>query len=206
MKYAIVTDFDGTLTKEDVADLLVSHFKVAGVKCAPNNTCDDEAKHWMRCYMGAIKAGQKEFEAYVTKAAEAREGLVEMIGAAFAKDVPFEIVSGGLDIYINPVLKKYNISGIPVYAANGVFTTEGIKVDYPLLENFTLADFKASRVKHFKKLGYKTIFCGDGFTDFEAAKEADILFARAHLLDLCVRKNIPANELVTFKEIIGIIS
>ncbi len=205
MKYAIISDFDGTLTQKDVAHLLVDHFKVDGIVCQPNHVHDDDAKHWMRCYMGAIKASQEEFECYVKRAALAREGLVEMIQLAFEKNIPFEIVSGGLDIYINPVLKKYNISGIPVYAANAEFTPGGISVEYPLLENFTLADFKASRVKHFKAQDYTTIFCGDGLTDFEAAKAADIVFAREHLLAACVRENIAVNELVTFREIIEII-
>lgn len=205
MKYAIITDFDGTLTQIDVAHLLVAHFRADGVSCEPVHKHDDAAKAWMRRYMGSIKASKEEFEAFVLSAARPRAGMMDMLHTAFERNVPVEIVSGGLDIYINPFLAAHGISGLPVYSANAQFTPEGIKVDYPLLENFLLADFKAARVKHYKAQGYTTIFCGDGMTDLTAAKEADILFARDLLLDECVRQKIPAQELISFNDVIEII-
>lgn len=205
MKYAIVTDFDGTLTEKDMAHLLAEHFKVDGISAQKVHAHDDAAKVWMRSYMGAIKASREEFEGFVLSAAQPRAGLLEMFSAAFEKNVPIEIVSGGLDIYIYPALEKFGIRGVPVYCADAEFTPQGITVEYPFLENFLLADFKAARVKHFKNQGYTTIYCGDGMTDMAAAREADILFARDILLDECVRQKIAVNELADFKEVAEII-
>lgn len=201
-KYAIVSDFDGTVTMEDIANLLVAHYKVDGIDTEPVHQNDDHAKNWMRRFMGAIKTTKKDFEAFLHSAAIERPGFVEMVQTCFEKDAPFEIVSGGMDIYINPILQKFGVTGVPVYAANAEFLEEGIKVEYPLLEDFSLEDFKAMRVRHYQNAGYHVIFCGDGATDFKAALQADTAYARDTLLRMCVGGGISVKELITFEEII----
>ncbi|WP_428898156.1 Haloacid Dehalogenase superfamily [Parelusimicrobium proximum] len=204
-KYAVITDFDGTVTQKDVAHLLVDHYHVHGHDVEPEHKDDDSAKNWMRSYMGGLKISKEEFDNFVLTKAHPRDGLLELIQTCFAKGIPFEIVSGGLDIYILPFLEHYKITGIPVYSANAFFTDDGIKVDYPLIENYSLEEFKAMRVNHYKNLGYTTIFSGDGLTDYMAAATAGTAFATGALLKKCRANNIAARELVTFKEMTDII-
>ncbi|MDR0292052.1 MAG: HAD-IB family phosphatase, partial [Elusimicrobium sp.] len=148
----------------------------------------------------------KEFDGFVADTAAPRAGLLPMIKKCFEKNIPVEIVSGGVDIYIKPFLLRHGIEGIPIFCANGVFTPEGIKVEYPLLDGIKLEDFKAMRVRRFKEQGYTTVYCGDGMTDLPAALAADIPFACSHLLEYCRKKKITVNELKTFKTVENILA
>ncbi|MCL2888032.1 MAG: HAD-IB family phosphatase [Elusimicrobia bacterium] len=204
--YALITDFDGTVTTFDVSHAIMRHFHADQIIGEPVHADDDDAKAWMRRHMGALRVTKKEFDNFVADTAVARDGLLPMLKKCFEKNIPVEIVSGGVDIYIKPFLLRHRIEGIPIFCANGTFTPEGIKVDYPLLDEVKLEDFKAMRVRRFKEQGYTTIYCGDGMTDLPAVLAADIPFACSHLLEYCRKKNIKVNELKTFKtveEIIG---
>ncbi|WP_424245877.1 2-hydroxy-3-keto-5-methylthiopentenyl-1-phosphate phosphatase [Elusimicrobium posterum] len=202
MKYALITDFDGTITMRDMAHVLIEHYKVNGITCEPDHECDDDAKVWMRCHIGAIQAPQNEFEHFVKTTAVARHGFKDVADFCLSNNIPLEITSGGVDIYIKPVLETIDVKDIPVYSANGRFKEGGgIEINYPLLENFLLADFKAHRVKHYKKQGYTTIYCGDGMTDYKAALEADIAFATANLLDAMRKEGREVKELSSYKEV-----
>ena len=204
--YALITDFDGTVTTFDISHAIMRHFHAAKFEGEPAHADDDDAKSWMRRHMGALRVTKKEFDDFVADTAVARDGLLPMLQKCFEKNIPVEIVSGGVDIYIKPFLLRNRIEGIPIFCANGVFTPDGIKVEYPLLDGIKLEDFKASRVRRFKEQGYTTIFCGDGMTDLPAVLAADIPFACSHLLEYCKKKKIAVNELKSFdavRKIIG---
>ena len=199
--YALVTDFDGTVTTFDIAHAIMRRFHAERLPDDPVHEDDEDAKSWMRRHMGALKVTKKEFDDFVASTAEARAGLVPLLQKCFEKNIPVEIVSGGVDIYIKPFLLRNKIEGIPIFCAEGAFTPRGITVDYPLLDGIKLEDFKASRVLRFKERGYTTIYCGDGMTDVPAVLAADIPFATSHLLEFCKKKNIKVNELRTFKAV-----
>ncbi|ACC97930.1 hypothetical protein Emin_0373 [Elusimicrobium minutum Pei191] len=203
--YALVSDFDGTVTTFDMAHSIIEHFVEPSVIKKLATAEHEDGKVWMSRHMKKIKASKEEFESYVLKMAKPRGGLLETAKKAFENNIPLEIVSGGVDIYIKPFLAKMGLSGFPLYCANGKFTSGGIKLDFTLFAGIKLADFKAMRVRHYKALGYKTIYCGDGNSDYKAALEADIVFAAGNLLSKCRRKKIKANELVNFKDVFQII-
>ena len=204
--YALVTDFDGTVTTFDMAHAIVNHFHAEKLAGDPAFADDEDAKTWMRRHMGALRVTKKEFDDFAAGTAVARRGLLPMIQTCFKKNIPVEIVSGGVDIYIKPFLLRHKIEGIPVFCADGVFTPDGIQVEYPLLDGIKLEDFKAMRVRRFQEKGYKVIYCGDGMTDVPAVKAADIAFAAHPLFDYCKQEKIKVRELKTFnavKKILG---
>lgn len=205
MKYAIVTDFDGTVTMRDMAHVLVDHYGVKDVACVPLHASDDDAKIWMRCNMGSINTTQQEYEKTVKEKVQERPHFKNLVDYCQANAIPLEITSGGVDVYINPALEKFGVKNVPLYCANGQFIAGGIKIDYPLLENYFLDDFKASRVKFYKDKGYKTIYCGDAYTDYKAARLADISFSTATLYERLLSEGVKTNELTSFEPIIKIL-
>lgn len=205
-KYAIVTDFDGTVTTQDIGNSLCLHFGTTTPdKIEHAYATKQDAKTWMQCHFGPIKVEKQEFERIILDIAKLKDGFVKLAEYCKSNNIPFEIASGGLDIYINPILKKNNVNGIPVYCVQGTFSADGIMIDFPFYPDMPLEIFKASRVKYYKNQGYTTIFLGDGPSDFNAAKEADIVFATDRLKDICKANNLPYLEFNDFNTALKIV-
>ena len=113
-KYAIVTDFDGTLTTKDIAHEICLHHEITSKdQIQTSYDTDDEAKNWMISHFAQVKTTPKEFERFVLKIAKPRKHLKELKHFCKTEKLPFEIVSGGLDIYIKPILKNMGFEDTP---------------------------------------------------------------------------------------------
>lgn len=206
-KFAIITDFDGTITTRDIGNALCFHFGTMKKDSSLVKDYDtkEDPSIWFNKFFGPIKATKEEFESIILSYAIVKKGFEELAKFAQTHKIPFEIVSGGLDIYIKPILKKYNLLPLPMYCVRGNLTPKGIKVDFPDYPTTPLDDFKAQRVKYYKNKGYTTIFLGDGLVDLEAAKEADILFATDYLAELCDKNKIPYREFKDFTKLLKLV-
>lgn len=181
MKIAVVSDFDGTLTKKDVGDaILLKWGKLTIQEIERSYQMGVKVEDWMRIYFPRIADVKKEeIERFIHDEVEARDGFVKMISFLNINSIPFEIVSGGVDLYIEPFMRKY---GVSVKGFYGVFK-DG-RVEYPFLDGMTLSQFKASRVCHYRSLGYNVVFLGDSQNDYEAIICADVRFATLRLSEI----------------------
>lgn len=190
-KYALITDFDGTITTKDIGNALCIHYGLTSpekIEKAYNSKAD--AREWMKNHFGSVKTTKEEFEKIILEKALVRPGFRDLCLYAKKHDIPFEIASGGLDIYIKPVLEAFDCTQIKIGSVKGVIKPEGIEVTFPDYNGLTMEAFKESRVKHYKKEGRKVIFFGDGPGDFEAALSADIVFATSRLETLLKERGI----------------
>jgi 2-hydroxy-3-keto-5-methylthiopentenyl-1-phosphate phosphatase len=205
-KFAIITDFDGTITTRDIGNALCTHFGTMkpGKEVKDYDTKEDPSI-WFNRFFGPIKVSKEEFESIILSYAIVKKGFEELVFFTQEHKIPFEIVSGGLDIYIKPVLKKHNLPPLPIYCVRGVLSPKGIKVDFPDYPTTPLDDFKAQRVKYYKNKGYITVFLGDGLVDLEAAKQADILFATGYLAELCDKNNISYKDFKDFTKLLKLL-
>lgn len=178
MKIAVVSDFDGTLTKRDVGDMLLLEFsKVTQKEIEDSYAMGVNVEQWMKIYFSRMKdVSQTDVERFINEKVYARDGLVEAMDFFSRNSIPFEIVSGGVDLYIEPFLKKYGIKAFGFY---GKFNNGDIRYDF--LNGMTLAQFKASRVINYRELGYTVVFLGDSQNDYQAAVAADVRFATLRL-------------------------
>lgn len=206
-KFAIITDFDGTITTRDIGNALCFHFGTMKPDASTVKDYDtkEDPSIWFNKFFGPIKASKEEFESIILSYAIVKKGFEELAKFAQAHKIPFEIVSGGLDIYIKPILKKHNLPPLPIYCVRGNLTPKGISVDFPDYPKTPLDDFKAQRVKYYKNKGYTTVFLGDGLVDLEAAKQADVLFATGYLAELCDRYKIPYKEFKDFTKLVKLL-
>lgn len=203
-KFAIITDFDGTITTRDIGNALCFHYGTMKPDASTVKDYDtkEDPSIWFNKFFGPIKATKEEFESIILSYAIVKKGFEELAKFAQTHKIPFEIVSGGLDIYIKPILKKHNLPPLPIYCVRGNLTPKGISVSFPDYPQTPLDDFKAQRVKYYKNKGYTTVFLGDGLVDLEAAREADILFATDYLAELCDKNNIPYKEFKDFTKLL----
>lgn len=202
VKWAVVTDFDGTISMKDVSDEICFHFKTASRAAirrsyAPGVRVED----WVSASFGAITAPRAEVEKFIFGFVSPREGLAGFLNYCRRGAVPVEVASGGLDIYIAPLLQKWNMADVPFFCARvSEKKPAGYAVSYARLlkQAATVDDFKTLRVQRLQKLGYKVLFCGDGTSDFSAARQADAVFARYRLAGLCARNGVKFKRLGGF--------
>ena len=204
MKWAVVSDFDGTITEFDVGDFLLLNFNLATHKeIEESYTLNMKIEDWMKVYFKRMKdIEESEIRRVIKSKVKIRDGFKEFVDFLKNNDFPFEIVSGGVDLYIEEILKINSIKACGFY---GKFNAGDIRYDF-LKNGITLYEFKAVRVLHYKNLGYKTIFLGDSHNDYYAAKSADLCFAAHRLADIFDKEKYLFNKLNNFYSVIEVIN
>jgi len=197
-KWAVVTDFDGTVTLKDVSDDLLLHFKITDKETIEKAYAPSvNVEKWMEAYYRLVKISRRRIEDRVRAASRLRAGFGELRDFCENRRIPLEIVSGGLDLYIECLLKHWRLK-VNYYCARTRFTPAGILVNYPFLKRTTLELFKARRVEYYHSRGCKVLFCGDGTSDLKAARLADAVFATKKLRDFCLGQGVRHRRLKNF--------
>jgi 2,3-diketo-5-methylthio-1-phosphopentane phosphatase len=200
-----VSDFDGTLTTRDFYHIII----------------DKYLGDWGRVFYHEWKKTNKigvEFLNKIFKALNLTENqLIDEI-----KQLPFDdsaryvidkitrnggdfyIVSAGTSYYIRILLEHLNIEKIYIISMNGRFQNNHLTIIPDSKSPFYSEIFGLDKSKVIKKLRqeYSTIlFAGDSEPDFEAAKCADIVFAKNELADLLNTSSINYNIYNDYKDI-----
>lgn len=205
-KWAVVSDFDGTISQKDVADEICFHFKTA-TRADIQRSYDPAVKveDWVAASFGAITAPRPEVEKFIFSFARPRAGARELGRCCRENGIPFEVASGGLDIYIAPLMKRWGLGDVTCHCGRvNDGKPSGYTVSYAhLLKNApALDEFKAHIVRGFQQRGYKVVFCGDGTSDFKAAIAADAVFARYKLAKRCAAAGRKTRRLGSFDAVI----
>jgi HAD superfamily phosphoserine phosphatase-like hydrolase len=203
MKWSIILDFDGTITKFDVGDFLLLKFGLVSKDEIENSyNFGMRVEEWMRIYFSRMRnIGFDKIKEVLRNEVILRDGFKEMVELIREKGFVVEVVSGGVDLYIEEIFRMNNVNINGFY---GRFNGGDIRYDF-LGGGMTLSEFKKFRVVHYKNLGYKTIFCGDSPNDYEASRESDICFATLRLKDILKKEGYSFNELNDFYSVIRII-
>ena len=205
-RWAVVTDFDGTVTLKDVGDVLLIHFKAATREQIEQAYSPEvDMKAWMKKFFRPLNATKAEAEAFVLASTRLRGGFRELAGFCARKRFPLEIVSGGVDLYIDCLLKAWKLK-VKSYRGRARFKRGGVLVDYPHMKGASLDDFKAARVRRYQRLGYRVAFCGDATTDIKAARIADAVFAAKKLWTFCRNTGLPGRRLKNFSGVTQLLS
>lgn len=138
---------------------------------------------------------------------ELRPGAVDLYRLSRIEEIPFYIVSDGTDLYIEHILKKFNLKEIPYYCNHGILEKGGLKLEFPYENNGCIrcGSCKGERIREIvggDREGREVVFIGDGLSDICALPEADIVFARGDLLDYCRNRNVAAIEYQDFYDIL----
>jgi 2-hydroxy-3-keto-5-methylthiopentenyl-1-phosphate phosphatase len=207
----MLVDFDGTLVEPNVAIILVEEFCEDGKKVAHEV---DELLHsgqitlreaWSRQVALLDPLRLHEMAEWAVRNTPFRAGAKELLAVLAKHRIPTEIVSGGLDFYIDPILRHAGID-LPVYsdrlrpAADG-----GLELLHPYGHaTCRLCGIcKAQLTYPFPAPPLRTAFAGDGSTDRYAAEVADIVFARRRLKIYCDKAQIPYFAFEDFHPVIA---
>ncbi|HAH07085.1 MAG TPA: hypothetical protein DCM05_11300 [Elusimicrobia bacterium] len=197
--WAVLLDFDGTLTVSDLSDALLLEFGGLSEKEVLSSYHPGvSTERWMREKFRLVRGPLKDLRDFILKRAKPRPGAVGFLRWCLETGIPVEVVSGGIDLYLDPLLRRWGFPGLKRFRAKATRATAGLRLDYRYLRGATLAEFKRSRVLHHRRRGRRVLFAGDGTSDLPAAQAADLAFARGHLLRRCRSRGVPARPLDTF--------
>ncbi len=205
MKKLIQSDFDGTLTQEDVSFQILDAFTDGSWR-----QLFDEYKEGKRSVLSFTReafAEIKEDEETVLKLVESsariRDGVRELVDYCSHNAFHFVIVSNGLDLYIKFLLKRLGLENIPVFAATTRCSPNGMEISYIGPDGSELSDgFKAAHISSFLSQGYQVAYIGDGISDVPPVELANRAFARGALLESCQKLNLSCEPFDSLRDVI----
>ncbi|HVV50879.1 MAG TPA: HAD-IB family phosphatase [Polyangia bacterium] len=187
----VVSDFDGTLTIEDVTTLFWdAHLPYDWRRELLPDTYAGKMSPLEMIARGYADVAHPPAALLAEARAHARmrPGLEALAGLCAARGWPFVVVSHGLAFYIQDLLPP----GIPFVAFAAAFDGRGWRVSLP--PGMQLApgrDFKTEVVTGLRRQhpGRPTVYLGDGRLDLPAAETCDEVFAvrGSKLAELCPR-------------------
>lgn len=204
----IFCDFDGTVTEKDNIISIMNNFAPPGWNELKDAVLDRRIsiREGVGKMFSLLPVGLKdEIIQYAVENAKIRQGFQEFLLFAEDEEIPVYIVSGGIDFFIDPIIKPFGpIAG--VYCNGSDFTKETIQIEWPnSCDEHCANDCGCCKPSIMRKLvqseTYKIVI-GDSVTDIEAAKQADVVFARDYLKAKCEELEIPYIPFETFYDCI----
>ncbi len=208
-RLAVLMDFDGTLTEEDMGSALLDAFA--------SPTWRQEEKLWKAGVIRSFKelnerefaylpaSKRQEMVRYALGKARLRSGAEEFAAFCAREGLPLEIVSGGLDFYLRPILAQQGMAHLPVACMKAADFEAGDRIRPTYPEGIVVCEVtgacKCAPLWRYRDQGYTTVYLGDGNSDRCVARQADILFARDALACYCQEQGIPFTPFETFHEV-----
>lgn len=214
----IFTDFDGTITREDLGDKIFKVFGDFATFYPRLERGELTVPEYWRLLCASIKPSTTLEEMRLWASEQAADPTFATF-AAFCRErgVPLTVVSDGFDVYIDTVLerelKPFGLEKLPrccnelryekLHGENGVFTPFFPGRD----ESCTCfcASCKRNAVLRHLPENALIIYIGDGYSDFCAADHADIIFAKKSLAAYCNKHHLPHHPFTSFADVQAIV-
>ncbi len=191
-KTLVQCDFDGTITEEDEAFILLDAFADGNWRQVLDEYKDGKISvgAFNSRAFAMVKADEQTMLELVQRTQHVRPGFTDLVSHCRQKGFRLVIVSNGLDFYIEAILKRLGVD-VEVFAAKTRFNPVGITVQYVGPDGKVLDDsFKEAYTKAFLSEGYRVMYVGNGPSDMPAARLAHRIFATGGLLELCRETNL----------------
>ncbi len=204
----VLCDFDGTITVDDVTNLILDKFTGTGWrKTILPRYHAGEIGHLdiMQLSYADLSTPLPTLEDYY-KNIPLRPAFDRLIEFCQVQSWPLVVVSGGLDFYIRAFLPP----GLPFHSYLGQYDDhkqvwQVRRPDWPVIEEGQ--DFKV-RVLEELRVQYSqagpTAFIGDGLNDFAVASRCERVFAvkGRRLAQMCAEAGLPYTEFEHFDQVI----
>lgn len=204
----IFCDFDGTFVEKDIGYNLFRHF--SGGK---NLKLVEDWKKGLISSRDCIlreaamfNASLDEVHAFLADF-KLSSGAREFYETVSEQNIPFYIVSDGMDIYIEYVLDNHSLKNMKYFCNKGAIRDRRLSLEFPFDNSGCerCGCCKGARISDLvgtSRPDWEVIFIGDGLSDICAVPHADILFARGDLLKYCQSQNVTAIEYGDFFDIL----
>ena len=202
---AVVVDFDGTASDEDVSYRLFQRFGRPGWR-ELDAEFEREAIGSRECLLGQaalLDAQPDEMLAFVAERFGLTSSFPRFVSWATARGVAVSIASDGLGFHVGPMLDAAGLEGDVRVFTNEMSSAEGAPSfvfphQHPRCR--TCGTCKMGVVMRYRESG-PVAFVGDGFSDRLGALYADVVFAKGHLAAYCKERGVPFRPWSTFDDV-----
>jgi 2,3-diketo-5-methylthio-1-phosphopentane phosphatase len=217
----IFSDFDGTIFMQDTGHVL---FDNHGCGRERREQLDEEIRNGTRSFRevseemwGSLRVPFEDGFEFMSTSLEIDQDFRDFHAFCIRNNIPFNVISAGLKPVLRRVLDEFlgkNQSRLIDIIANEVeVSPDGNKWTVGWRHGGTpLGHDKAASIQEYRTIASSEsddgscpmiIFVGDGVSDLPAAREADVLFARAGLKleEYCRDNKIPYFPFDTFADI-----
>ena len=206
-KLAVLVDFDGTITMQDIGDVVIETFAREDWRPVSDQFKRGEIslRELWSAEVSYLRAEDNDaMREYARDVARVRPGFHEFVNYCREHAISIEVASSGIRFYIDAVLEKAGVTGLPIASPSHAFDAQGrglVTFENSLRDCGITAMCKCERVWQQRRLGRTVLFVGDGSSDYCAALQADHVVARHRLADYCTRENVPFTPFEHFDEV-----
>lgn len=205
MPYRILCDFDGTIARGDVTDLLLEAFADPGWRDVEaqwqsgligSATCMARQVALMRCSRRALDE--------VLDRVEIDPGFIDLVAYCQQIGAQLAVVSDGLDYAVARVLRRAGVVDVPIMANRLLFLDEwrcALLSPHATLTCRAAAGTCKCAIADRLAGDEITVLIGDGRSDFCTAGSVDMVFAKGALLAYCRAHAIRHEPFRTLSEI-----
>lgn len=208
-RWAVVCDFDGTATTEDVGDQVAIRF--AGYDWWHDAEDRYRAGEFpfstlLERIFAPIRASREEIAAFARERAVLRPGFERLVADCRERERPFVVCSAGLDVYIEAVLERLAPAlraHVDLRSNRARCSPDGLRVAFHGDGGGcgSCGFCKGTVVDELRARGFRVAVCGDGTADRCAAQRADLVFARGRLPRYCDQMGVAWRPFDTFHEV-----
>lgn len=202
--WAIFVDFDGTITDLDTFDILVKRFAGDDAWRHTEIGLDDGSmslRDVLQLQASYVRGTLAEITTILRAEIAVDPTFAAFVASCRRRGIPVTIVSSGIAPIIRDRLDEIGLGDLPIVANEIDVAPAGWSI------RFRDADGngtdKAAIVRAANESGTRTMFFGDGRSDYAAALEADRCFAKTGLAleRYLSERNVPFAAFTTFGEI-----
>ncbi len=205
--FVVFSDFDGTITERDVIISIMAKFAPPKWKSVMRDILEEKItiSEGVQKLFSLIPSNRKdEILDWVLKNIKIRKGFKEFLEFLNKRNIPFIVLSGGLDFYVYEYLKPYRELITDIYCNRAIFKKEFIEIEFIYDCNSVCKNdcgmCKGSVIAKYEA-GCK-IHIGDSITDLSAVKVSELIFARGDLVKRLRKMNIDFVEFENFYTVI----
>ncbi len=196
-------DFDGTITDVDTFDALVR--AVAGDAAwdaidGPLTAGEITLREALIRQAAALRLSRAETLAFMESHARVDPAFKPFVAAVRAAGGSIRVVSSGIATVIHDALARAGVE-VDVLANDVDFAPTGWTMSF--VDPSDNGHDKAAHVRAARARGSRTVYAGDGVSDFEAALAADVRFAKAGraLEGYCRERGAAYTPFTSFREV-----
>jgi 2,3-diketo-5-methylthio-1-phosphopentane phosphatase len=201
----VYCDFDGTITSVDATDAVLEEFALPAWREWEARWVSGEisSRECLARQVDLLRTDRKTLLEFAETLAVDR-GILNLQRRCSAKGVRLTIVSDGLDLIAQAVLRRLGLSHLPLFANRVVFTPAGTcALEFPQARpecesgSGTCKCFVTGALQNRRP----RIFIGDGRSDFCVAGKISTVFAKGSLRKWCASQSIPYHPYETLDEV-----
>jgi 2,3-diketo-5-methylthio-1-phosphopentane phosphatase len=198
-------DFDGTISKQDVTDLVLERFALPEWHDIEEDWIAGkiQAAECMRRQVALIQASRQELDLFLDEV-DIDPHFLAFNRFCHENQIRLTVVSDGVDYFIRRVLARHGMSDIEVIANRLVLEITGDRTDFSLAQPFANNNCNAGsgvcKCAIVAPAG-PHFYVGDSRSDFCVSHDAMFVFAKYKLVDYCEANGIPYVAYADFSDV-----